>query len=138
VRHDSAKAHRPKAKLRRPGVYKPLTGAFASDSLLLALESTSGSATVVVLATVASRSPNKKWEWQRNPKADPRMGRFSHARTPNLSLEPGSRRTIFRFSGGWSGLRICRFEFYHRHVISFQNGKTVPARSSGRLASQVA
>jgi hypothetical protein len=38
-RHDTAEAHRPRAKLRRPGFYEPVTGAFASDCLLLAFES---------------------------------------------------------------------------------------------------
>jgi hypothetical protein len=39
VRHDAAEAHRAKVKLRRPGFYEPVTGAFAFDCLLLALES---------------------------------------------------------------------------------------------------
>jgi len=43
VRHYTSGArryfHSLKAKLSRPGFYEPLTGAFASDCLLLALES---------------------------------------------------------------------------------------------------
>jgi hypothetical protein len=45
---------------------------------------TSGSATAVMpFAAVVRWSPNQKWEWQRNSKTDPGLGRFSDAEAQN-------------------------------------------------------